>query len=558
MNLSRRNLVAAAAAAVTLGRAGTGATDARHEGVAVVSASMLSRTLLPGLMDVALPLPDRPLRRRLATTRAPRDAAGALVARLRAQGRAAGNVGDVYDNRDRGHSGLRADSHPELTFAAYDLDLRAQGLDYGLNARLRFPGPTVGNSSTAIKTEQPHRSLVRAAMLSAQTMAALSALYAANHLYVYPEHRDHDPPRGDLYPANIPHLVISQGSSRSDRPFVEALLAIYAAFRPDTKQRLVEAGLLAAAAQMALRRGMAGISDAERYMSSAAHPTVFDPARIELERMAALANAIPPEAIPSAPLLRLLDEPAPRPGVDIFGDGLDERLFETPEAIARVARGMARDRRYRLNVADTLDPNGRALTFHWRVLRGPGVAVRPLDGRGLEAEVLVPWTAPYAAPGPEGLSTSRIDVAVFADNGATLSAPAFFCVVFPPDERREHDLSGALLAADGRAAGMPDVYVDPRLFPLRDWRDERRHDLVGRLVGWTRVYPDGGRATFTGHGFKVVSLDHQGRPETARAVAYPVVPARRGRPRIVETETDRMVVYRYRDADDMLGEAQAG
>ena len=62
--------------------------------------------------------------------------------------------------------------------------------------------------------------------------------YTRNNLYIYPEHHDHDPGHsgvffpnplnhairdegyGDLYPTNTPYLIISQGSSGSDQPFM--------------------------------------------------------------------------------------------------------------------------------------------------------------------------------------------------------------------------------------------------------------------------------------------------------------------------------------------------
>ena len=59
-------------------------------------------------------------------------------------------------------------------------------------------------------------------------MRFLYRQYRGGQLYVYPEHRDHDPGHngqggyGDLFPTNSPCVVISQGSSGSDRAFVRA------------------------------------------------------------------------------------------------------------------------------------------------------------------------------------------------------------------------------------------------------------------------------------------------------------------------------------------------
>ena len=72
-----------------------------------------------------------------------------MLRRLVATGQAAGNVGDLYENRDRGHSMLPAAAHPQLTHVLYDPELRAQGQDYGLGLTLLFDAPLIGNSSTA-------------------------------------------------------------------------------------------------------------------------------------------------------------------------------------------------------------------------------------------------------------------------------------------------------------------------------------------------------------------------------------------------------------------------
>ena len=77
------------------------------------------------------------------------------------RGRAAGNHGDLYDNRDRGHSKLDPGAHPQLAFVGYSEAARAADLDYGLNESLAFDHPTFGNSSTAITDGALWRSLPR-------------------------------------------------------------------------------------------------------------------------------------------------------------------------------------------------------------------------------------------------------------------------------------------------------------------------------------------------------------------------------------------------------------
>ena len=65
----------------------------------------------------------------------PKIAARDLLREHVRRGRAAGNHGDLYDNRDRGHSALKPEDHPQLAH----VDLRARGA--GGRPRLRAERP---------------------------------------------------------------------------------------------------------------------------------------------------------------------------------------------------------------------------------------------------------------------------------------------------------------------------------------------------------------------------------------------------------------------------------
>ena len=151
-------------------------------------------------------------------------AAENILAELWRHGRAAGNHGDLYDNRDRGHSRLDPAAHPQLSFVTYSEAARAADLDYGLNEHLMFDHPTFGNSSTAITGGALWRSLPRYAMTQADGTGPLRLWQnaATNQLYVYPAHKDYGPKNGDLFPANTPYILVSRGSSGSDKPFLDA------------------------------------------------------------------------------------------------------------------------------------------------------------------------------------------------------------------------------------------------------------------------------------------------------------------------------------------------
>ena len=525
------------------------------EGVATVRAEDLVEDPATGLLRAEIAFPDRPSGRRLLAARTDNSPAGLLLAQMLRRG-AAGNHGDLYDNRDRGHSRLAPDDHPSLTFTAYDEAARARSLDYGLNLRILFGTITIGNSSTAVTSGPFWRSQPRLALTTAEGPPRLAALHDASNLYVYPSHQDHGPTRGDLYPAQTPYMVISQGSSGSDRPFLRAFADALAAMRPDTKALLREKGLGASTLQMLLRRSMAGIETDADYLSPRAHPTVVDGAALRRDEIIRLANALRADSVPPAVRLAVLSEPELARGVGLFGEEMTERLFDTPGAVARIARGVIGVRRYRLSVAGTADPNGRPLVFHWRVLRGRAVAVEPLDAAASTVEVTVGWHEPYPADGAEGLSTHRIDVAVFADNGAALSAPAFFSVAFPPAERRSYGPNGQPVEIDYAPADLADRYADPAVFAARPWRDSYRYGADGSLLGWHRLRRDGSEDEYTRHGLRVLTRDAQGRPLRAQLVGY--IPQERPRARrlVVEVTAEVFGEYRYAGPDDLLGEVE--
>lgn len=503
-----------------------------------------------GLLRARVAFPPEPPRRRLLAAQPDETPEGRLLARLLAQG-AAGNHGDLYDNRDRGHSRLPPSRWPTLTYVAYDEAAQARNLDYGLNLRLAFDAVTIGNSSTAIVRPTVGRSLPRAAMTTPGGAARLSQLYGANHLYVYPAH--HDYRRGeDRLPATLPQIVVSEGSSRSDQRFLAAAASMLAAMRPDTKAFLREHGLVGPALQMMLRRGMNGVETDADYLSAKAHPAAFRGSAVDRARMIRRAAALRPDTAPPRVRLAMVEEPVFLPGVAIFGDGATEALFDTPDAIARVAIATPAERRYRLDVRDTVDPLGRPLSFEWRVIRGPGVTVRPLDPQGLEAEIVVPWTGRYLDPA-SALETRRIDVAAFAWNGAEYSAPAFFSLVFPPHEIREYAPDGRPLSIDYGLAAPGRVGRDPLLHVERRWRDEHLYGDDGAPLGWRRTHADGRQHRFDARGRRVIAEDLRGRPVVSRLVRYPVEAADAHRMAVRQQDDDWVVFHRYDGPEDMVG-----
>ncbi len=281
-------------------------------------------------------------------------------------------------------------------------------------------------------------------------------------------------------------MVTSQGSSGSDRPFLRAFALTLAAFPPATRARLEETGLIAPTLQMILRRGM--VAGREAYFTGAAHPSAFDGARLAPQRMVGMAAAMTPDTIP--PMVRLRVESEDFATAAGLG-GLSEHLFDTPSAIARVWRGPDWERQMVVSAAETADPNGRALRFRWEVLRGEGAKVRiePLDEAGTRARLTVDWHDAPAPQGKAGLTARRVDIGVFASNGAQDSAPAFVSVSFPAHELRRYEAGPdgrmRLAEVDYDARGRK-TYFDPLLHWSAPWRDRYLYDSAGNLTGLER------------------------------------------------------------------------
>jgi hypothetical protein len=177
--------------------------------------------------------------------------------------------------------------------------------------------------------------------------------------------------------------------------------------------------------------------------------------------------------------------------------GLDERLFDTPSALARIWHGFAWERHITVSAEDTADPNGRPLTFRWSLLQGQPDRVRitPLDPDGKRALLSVRWHDSFDVPGAEGpRATSRVDIGVFASNGVEQSAPAIVSVSFPTHQARRYgpaaDGAMELLSIDYDAAGR-EVPFDPILHWSAPWTDEPIRDPAGDITGWTRTGRDG-------------------------------------------------------------------
>ncbi|MDA0725811.1 MAG: hypothetical protein O3B25_16295, partial [Verrucomicrobia bacterium] len=452
---------------------------------------------------------------------------GDLLRKWFEEGTAAGNRGDFYDNHDGDHSNMNFRGFPQLTRIEYGEALRARGLHNGLQRHFLFSGVTLGNSSTAITGGRNWRSQARFALTQPNGATRLALHYLRNHLYFYPEHKDHDAGRngenggghGDVFPANVPYIVVSQGSSGSDRAFMNAFAAMLAAIRPETKQVLVRSPLLMPTLQQVFRRSNRNVESDEDYFTGKAHPTVFDGSLLDVETMVRRSHELRPDSVPPLAQFKVTKEDAPVAGQDFFDFRPHQRLFDTPCAAARVYKSSASSLRFTLDARSSRDLSGRPLSYRWKVLRGDAerITIEKQDANGSVVEITIPWHERRPVLPGSAMESNRVDIGLFAGNADHWSAPAFFSVYFPDNQKRVYDDRDRILSIDYSLGN----YVDPLIDTSREWQDKYRYEDNGSLLGWTR-YRKGkvDEQEFTANGLLVVAKNNDGSPAETTEVRY--------------------------------------
>lgn len=377
---------------------------------------------------------------------------GDLLRQWWKEGTAAGNIGDYYDNRDGDHSPLNLTPFPQLLtvkYSADDIKLRK----HWASQHVIHPAVVFGNSSTSAPPTLGG-SNPRHYYCATRGLSFLAEEYAKNNLYIYPEHRDHDPGHngkgdgfGDLYPTNTPYLLISQGSSGSDQPFMRAIPLALAAFRPEVKKKLTETGTLMPTLQWILRSTNKHLKGPEEYLTGKAHPSVFEGSWVDELAMVKLAHSLELKSLPPIVQLKVIEEDKAVAGVDYFEDGATEQLADTPAVIARIHRSKANKRRLVVSAEASHDLNKAPLTFKWVILRGDPkrIEIKPRNPEGSVAEITVAHheRRPVAPGSP--LESNRVDIGVFVHNGTYHSAPAFVTFFTLDNELRTYDDKGGIV-----------------------------------------------------------------------------------------------------------------
>ena len=227
------------------------------------------------------------------------------------------------------------------------------------------------------------------------------------------------------------------------------------------------------------------------------------------------------------------------------------RLFDTPSAIARVIRSTAYHKRLVVDASETADPNGHPLTFHWSALNGEA-DIHLLNDSGSRAEIVVPWHERQPIVWQPALTSDRVDIGVFADNGKHLSAPAFISLLFPGNERRTYRPDLQIAEIDYDDPDFRKRYVDPVIFPERNWRDVFLYDDAGHFAGWKRIR-DHAATQYTRDGLRILETDELGRIVSAEHTRYDIVRRADGPPEIRESGSDEVVTFAYDGPDDHTG-----
>jgi len=400
-------------------------------------------------------------------------------------GTAAGLKAITYENRDGGHSPFNTAQYPQLQV------FKGAENDHGAATKLRQQ-PTLGNCSMASGAAQLG-SLPRLYMMDPGGNRFLAQQYLTNNLFVYPEHQDYDKGAngiggyGDLLPLNTPSLIISQGSSYTDQPFLQALLSATAALPPATQKLLIEKRLLMPTLQSIFRRSNKMIATPEDYFTGKAHPPVFDSAQIDEEKMVRIAHEMTPEKIPPVVIMSILEETQVEAGKNYFElpGAYPSQLADTPVSIGRVMRGNAAEHGMLISMEKTLNLQKGPLQVRAAILQGDPrfVHIESTPGKAV-MRIRVRWQPPIIAA--TGIRSHRIDIGIFADNGASISAPAILSFYMLPNEMHFYDEQGRIAEIHYQTHnpdfGLPTSDQDPRwvktllAFSLQDT------NLRGRLL----------------------------------------------------------------------------
>lgn len=331
----------------------------------------------------------------------------------------AGNKGDMYLNRDRGHSTLAAKNYPGLTVVHMGAEARAKGVDIDYPNTM-FPYPVFGNCSRALLSGPAWRSLPRSMMTGqAFRLKAMSKYYMSNQVWVFPAAHDYPPlgKYGDVFASQTPYWIVTQGRSWSDQYYLRAALEASRSIPGETKKDIVSRGLLAPVIQTIIRKSLLSVSNDVDYLTAKAHPTAFPPNGLDMARLKKLAGAMTPETVPPVALIKGVAIGQSRP--DEAQQKMPELTYVSPAAWAFVLRKPDNIRTFVIGATG-------AEEYAFAAVHGAEGAAK-IEKLGKSAAKI---TLDKSLLTP----TNRVDIAVLGKNAKTgWGAPAFvsFAVLDP-------------------------------------------------------------------------------------------------------------------------------
>ncbi len=478
------------------------------------------------------------------------------------QGTAAGAAGLLYVNRDNDTQAFDLARFPGMARLGYEPDVIDRKLSIGQpNTLFSQPGhdalvPVIGHSAMGYLNSAYWRSQPRAVCCDREQAVRLPILLLGNQLFFYPAFSDYTVQGGDLFPANMPCFIAVAGQSGAERTFVEAAAAALAAMRPETRSELARHGQLMPALSMLFRVSQKTLRDRRDYLTGRAHPAVFDGRRLDVARLVEAAHALTTNDLPPLVLIDVRRETPMRAGLDFFDSADSERLFDTPLAVARVFRGIARTRVYEIHAKCARTD----AQLHWVVLHGDPAKVTftpsPTDAALMTVTVAHHVPFDTLLNSDTRIRTSRVDIGVIAETAATFSMPAILSICFLANEYR-------LYTEDGRPQVIdytrPQAgYTDPLLSVPRRWKDVFDYNAQGGFTGWRR-FRGFDAEHFTVHGHRAVEFDESGRVTRAHLIRYMPRKTRdeeggESLPELAQVDDTVSIVYRYASEDDRTGE----
>ena len=535
-------------------------------------------------------------------------------------GSAAGCYGLVYDNRDNAHSYLRTDWYRGITSVVYGDEAKQRRMNYG-STMVMHDGDAIvlGNASLA-SGGQHWRSLPRQYMSSPQGIAQLFTQYTNNHIYVYPGHHDYitrdyfgNDMLGDVFPAMSPYLFISMGSSVTDQPILNAMVASLAAMNLEVREYIRKHNRIAPTMQYLLRSTLKTLDSPEEYLTGKAHKPVLADLELNQSAMVMKAHEMTIDMMPPLVYIRPVsaDLPTGRPGVDFFDFRGDELVINTPAMCSFVMRGLEQKRTFDF-VAEPVPPGVTdTMEYRWVLLQGDPNLVEITPVNPENTAVKISLTHPPVVPfelGPEELAMYDEKRTIldrqydwqFPDyqrkKKAWDEAQAKKTEGVENDETEETDeepippslcelpfmtsrVDVGCFVYNGKSWSPPAVisfyylpneereyrsdgkilkmdyekksgqYADPVLSLPKKWVDVYEYAADGVMLGWERARGEE-KESFTADGFKIETRDEQGRPSTAIVVQY--TPNQDGN-ELIQNDTDNKVVYAYTSSEDKRG-----